>query len=292
MLTAALIIATVTVAAAASGSSLDTNLNRFNIGFTSGVNHASMYGAGIEDMEEEYDVSGRYTANSAFSFEYKPIQALGLELGVCFNGKGFKYEYTRRDENGARYDIEVIMKDGFIEFPLVAKPSISVNKARLYLVGGAAYGRVYKASREVSVSAQYMGMDTTFELPSQDYYSEGEGYPVDTFGTLKYIPYEDLYRLDDFSVVLGAGIESKPLHFGLPTSFLIDLRYSIGLRDHTRLTPEGRERLQKLADEFQRFLEENNQDPEEYFSSDNSASRAPIHKYSTFSVSVGFRMHF
>ncbi len=138
-----------------------------------------------------------------------------------------------------------------------------------------------------------MGMDTTIGIPDDDFYNEGIGYPVDTFGTLKHIPYEDLYRLDDFSIVMGGGFESKPLSSAFPVSFLVDLRYYLGLRDHTRLTPEGKGRLRELAEEFLRFLEENNLDPEEYgFSSDNSASRAPIHKYSTFSVSVGFRVHF
>ncbi len=288
-----LIITILSVALQASNTDRDSSTYRFNLGFAGGVNFASMYGAGIEDLEEEYDISARVSANTAFSLEFKPVPSLGIEVGVCFSGKGYKYDFYRTDDIGIRYDYEVVLKDGFVDFPLVAKPSLNVNNTRLYLVAGAAYGRVYKATRDISIRASFMGMDTTFDVPTLDYFNEGEGYPVDTAGTVKHVPYDDLYRLDDFSIVIGAGIESKPLPFGSPMSFFIDLRYFLGLRDHTRLTPEGRDRLRELAEEYIEYLEENNLDPADYgFGSDGSVSRAPIHKYSTFLISAGIRFHF
>ena len=110
-------------------------------------------------------------------------------------------------------------------------------------------------------------------------------------GTRESVPFKELYRLYDVSIVLGAGIEANVASSDY--AFFLDLRYAIGLVDNSFMTREGKRLLNEKYQRLFNFFEANDIDPATMgFGVDDGPSREPIHKFSTFSFTAGIRYYF
>jgi hypothetical protein len=277
----------------------------WTFGISGGFNYAGMYGGGIQNLEDEYQVSPRPTGNGGISLSYAVLPWLPVETGVELNGKGYQYGYTR-DIEGMTVEYQIFSKNGFWEFPLCARPTATVGGTKLSFLGGMSYAVMYGASRKVKAHLSYEGQDTTMDLYDHDYMAEGYPVPVDTFGNVQSIPYKELFRQYDISAVLGFGFErmlQSPRHYTFdgdlvppsPTnsSFYFDVRYYIGLIDNNHVTPKGETLLREAYGKLFQFFLDNNINPDTMgFGPGDTLKREPVYKFSTLSIRAGFKFHF
>jgi hypothetical protein len=284
--------ATVIILLLARSSSAGPDFPCWSIGSSGGFNVAEMYGPGIENLKDDYVVKSRAATNLGVFVDYRPYRYLSLEIGPQMNGKGYNYE-DYKIINGMNVTYRIMHKNTCVDFPLVIKPTLPLDGGRLYCLAGMAYSRVIGARREVTADVSYWGHDTTMEISSQDYLRDGVPFALDTLGTREYVPYEDLYRLDDLSLVFGLGYQGTPLSKRIPVCLFFDARYYLGLWDNTRLTARGMQRLDSIYQRLFQFYADNNIDPADMgFGPDDAPKREPIHKFSTIAVSVGLRICF
>ncbi|MBD3346240.1 MAG: outer membrane beta-barrel protein [Chitinivibrionales bacterium] len=182
---------------------------KWRIGPSAGLNVARMYGPGIQNIEDDYDVLPRMSGNCGLFVEYMPSKYIGTEIGIQVNGKGYTY-HDPQYINGMDVKYKIRYKNGFVDFPFVIKPTLPFNNKKLYLMFGGAYGRIFIAKREVVADLSYSGQDTTVDIVDNDLLRYGVPFYVDTFGTQETVPYKDLYRLEDFALVVGIGYEGAP----------------------------------------------------------------------------------
>jgi len=259
-----------------------------------GVNIATMYGTGIENLENEYDVLPRAAGNFNLHLAYFPLKYLAVESGFGVNGKGY-HSSIDKTINTIPVTYHSYTKNGFFEIPLCLKPVYTsvIERMKIYAIAGFSYARAFKAKEVIKAHLSFQYLDTTITLSEYDYMNKGVPFPIDTFGNNQYIPYKEIYNLNDLSIVLGAGFE-KFLHSSNNTiGIFLDLRYYHGLIDNINITPEGERLLKQAFDKLYDFCLRNNIDPNEMgFGQNNASSEKSVFKFATFSISAGLRFYF
>jgi len=240
----------------------------------------------------DYQVKNRLAGNVEISIGYYFLEHLGVELNPQYSGKGYEYRKTEYIEGMSVTRIEK-NEYSVLELPILLKPTLKLDNTLISFFGGPSLSRIVGAKSKSSVELRFMGEDTTIELGDEDFYHDGLAFPLDTAGTLEYVPYEDLYRSSDFSIVFGLGFQRL---FGSEIkgwSLYADVKCVLGLLDITEISWEGEKKLESIYRRLFLYFDENNIDPEEYgFSNNDENLKEPIHKFFTFTTNAGLRYLF
>ena len=261
-------------------------------GSSGGFNLSSMYGSGVDLLN--MDIWPEWGGNLCVLIGYKPIKWLSIETGASIIGKGLFGKETVY-QNGNQFTLEHENRDGFFEFPLIVKPTVIMPSWNLfYGMIGISYARQFKASYDLDVSYEDdYGQTHREDINKVDYIAEGVAFPIDISGGCIRVPYKDLYRMQDASLILGVGWEIGNGCYSKSNSFVVEFKYSIGLIDQSYVTPDGQRSINEAAKKFYEYLINNNLTPEDVgINAEGEYIGNPIHKYHSLLFSIGFRHYF
>jgi hypothetical protein len=266
--------------------------SHFYIGSSGGFNLSSMYGSGVGLLNMH--IWPEWGGNLCVIVGYKPIKWLSIETGASIIGKGLSGKQNIY-QDGYQFTLEHENRDGFFEFPLIIKPTVIMPSWNLFYGQiGISYARQFKATYDLDVSYEDgYGQTQRKDISNVDYIAEGVAFPIDTSGGCIRVPYKDLYRMQDASLILGIGWEIGNGCYSKSNSFVIDFKYLIGLIDQSYVTPNGQRLINQAANKIYEYLINNNLTPEDVgMDTKGEYIENPIHKYHSFLISIGFRHYF
>jgi hypothetical protein len=266
--------------------------SKFYLSYTGGFNLSTMFGSGADEVKSRYESVPKFSGNTALQFGYKPRKWLSIESGAGIIGKGLAY-----NEPVSGYDAEfkIRYRESFFEFPLIVKPAIIFPDNTIFFgAAGLSYGKQFSANYSVDVSYkdEYGRFDRE-NISKRNLLIDGVSIPTDTMGGKIIVPYKDLYRMYDVSLVLGIGLEIGGGAVVRSNTFVIELKSLIGLLDQTCVSPNGKRLLSDASEKLTQFMIENHLTAEDLgISNDGEYIPNPIDRYSTFSISIGFKHYF
>jgi len=232
----------------------------FSLGLTGGLNLVSAYGTEPDNQFDVLDftsvrkISGSAKFSLGLDVGWIETQRGGIfftiETGGAFVGKGYRVilpeEYGmswrgKRPRIG-NVDLYQDMSVNYFEVPLLIKPTFSSdwNIQNVYLILGAAYGFVISAIddyyQKISTpgsSRQSVKEHLSVDLKEDRVFLDAEG------GVLQY-SFDDFYREQDISIILGAGLE---MIYDDLIGLFVEAKYSFGLLNFNNISEAAQSQL-------------------------------------------------
>ena len=181
---------------------------QWSIGFGGGFNLAYSNLTFQEDLSNINQRSNLVGLTIALPVEVPSGKMFSLRTGLTFIQKGTRFNYLEASP-GRFYDTKYIMD--YLEIPLLAKATFSVQPFNFYVLGGLQPG--------YAVNMRVVRISTNPDIPIK------ETFPVD-------FKEAGISRMD-LGLVMGGGVEAE---IAKGRRIFVEMQYHFGVRDISRRT--------------------------------------------------------
>lgn len=218
----------------------------FSIGFTGGLNIASMHGSDIDALTETAHSKGAVKAavTAGFSLTYKFKKIVAIQSGASITGKGFRVLLDQASGSGGSAKLYYRRSINYFEVPLLFKTIFTdrYSKISTHLFAGPAIGFPIfaedKIYAKISQSTYMGGTERDTEVLDRLNLFRDETY-TDSAGNELHYTFDDFHRRVDISLMAGLAFEKV---YGF-TSFYFEMKYNQGLLNFNDLSDKARKEI-------------------------------------------------